>query len=145
MFKKTRDRIVRETAEAVLAALDQRQADGKKPDLAAVGDFYEKTLGGMSNFLSGAGDLALRGAASLMGQRGGRAKAAKRRAAMPAANGRVACRLCVNEMVRNPTVAEIMEHRRHEHSGSEQPKIQAGFDTGPAEPAANNDRTEFGN
>jgi hypothetical protein len=102
----------------VLAALDARHGGSTKPSLAEAGDFYASAIGAMGKFLEQSGDLAVRGAASALGQRGGRAKAAKRAAKAVAAAIKPAdeCAICRDPLTRNLSVESINRHRFHEQN-----------------------------
>jgi len=101
----------------VAEALAEHLPKVDKPSLDEAGNFYAKAIDSMGNFLGNAGDLALRGAASALGQRGGRASGAKRAAKKIAAtvNPPSACPLCKDPSFRFVTVPMIQAHRSHEN------------------------------
>jgi hypothetical protein len=119
MFRRRRENLIRDVTAAVMVAVEERLKATTKADPADIADVGAKMLGGMTDFLKGAGDIALRGAASAMGQRGGRRTQEKRRAAkrlafesnQPAAE----CDLCRDPLTRNVSIEMIMRHRAHEH------------------------------
>lgn len=111
-FAKRRQLLAQAIAEAVAQALSERSRT--KP--VEIADAGAKMLESMTGFLTGAGDLALRGAASALGQRGGKRTAERRRARlMPAKTAdRPACPLCKDPQFRHVTVEMIVAHRQHE-------------------------------
>jgi hypothetical protein len=118
LFSRNRKKLVQELSAAVGEAVREALKEANKPKLDDFGSFYEKTLGGMSSFMNGAADVAIRGAASALGQRGGRKTQARKRARIELANARnnsPPCPLCRDPLARNITVEQILEHRRHEN------------------------------
>jgi hypothetical protein len=114
-FARRRAALTEAVTRAVLEAVEKRLDERSKPRIDEVGDVAAKMLGSMTGFLSGAGDLALRGAASALGQRGGRRTQDKRRQLkrLPAGTP-AACELCRDPYTRNLTVEMIARHRAHE-------------------------------
>lgn len=116
--KKRETEFAQTVANAVAQAVVEALKHAKPTPEAQAGEFFSNALSGMSGFLNGAGDLALRGAASALGQRGGRKTAAKRqrqaaeqsRLARPAPQ----CPLCRDPHFKHVTVEMIQNHRRHE-------------------------------
>ena len=128
-FKRRRQRLVSEVVAAVLKALPSQQPSG----LDAIGEFYSKTLGGMGQFMNGAGELALRSAASILGQKGGIARQknrAARKAAAIAAATKPRCALCVDPMHRGVTIPMILEHQKHANTPAEPVSEQNSESTG---------------
>jgi hypothetical protein len=117
-FARRRTLLAQAIAEAVAEAVVKRLPTAPPTSAADVADVGAKMLGSMTGFLTGASDLALRGAASALGQRGGRRTQERRRGrvALPPISSRPTCRLCRDSHTRNLSVEEIQEHRRHEHS-----------------------------
>jgi hypothetical protein len=134
-FKSRRNALIAEITAAVIDALEKRHPAASATPIDAIGKFYADSLGGMSAFMTNAGELALRGAMSAMGQRGGRAKAKKRaeRLALGAATPR-SCALCLDPQYRGVTVQMIQEHRRHEGNGHRSTETASEAPSGP-EPA----------
>jgi hypothetical protein len=123
MFEARRRKRNQELAAAVAVAVVEALKPADRPRLQEAGDFFESSLKGMTGFLSQAGDLALRGAASALGQRGGRrTQQRKRERARAIAREHPACPMCVNPMRRDVTFEMIAEHRKHEHNGSAVPE-----------------------
>lgn len=65
-------------------------------------------------FLGVLNDLSAKKAAQVMGQRGGRTTAERKRMKKLAQVPAVTCRLCVNPMARGVTLQELDIHRQHE-------------------------------
>ena len=126
-FRRRREQLVTDVSRAVLTALEERlkAAPAQSPaDIAAVG---AQMLGGMTEFLKGAGDLALRGAASALGQRGGRRTQERKRAAkrLAAESQPPNCELCRDPLTRHVTVEMILQHRSHEGRRHASPETNA--------------------
>ena len=125
MFRRRREKERAELVQAIVQAVTQAIGERSKPDLAQAGEFGGKMLDGMAKFLDGAGEIALRGAASQLGQRGGKRTQARRRATLAAQEQeqrKPVCKLCRDPLARPLTVAEILNHREHEHN------VNAGTD-----------------
>lgn len=144
--RKKQEALVKEITQAAvtaaIAAVQEQLSRPSHPSLDEAGGFYGKAIDSMGNFLANAGELALRGAASAMGQRGGRATARNRAAKRvpPTARPVVECELCRNPLTRNVTVESIMRHRQHEYSGPPSPTDTPegpGTDSGPETPTNN--------
>lgn len=114
MFRRTRDRLVREITAAVLDAVGKQQPTGNDSGMQAVGTFFGETLKGMGAFMNGASELALKSSASLLGQKGGRAKARNRQLREMVKKATSECVLCLDPMHRGTTLAQIDFHRQHE-------------------------------
>ncbi len=120
-FKSRRQKLIADVTAAVVDALAKQAPTAKEAPYDSVGKFYAETLGGMSSFLTQAGELALSGAMAAMGRRGGKAKArnrAERLARLAAAPKPSDCELCRDPQTRNVTVESIREHRIHESKGT---------------------------
>jgi hypothetical protein len=145
MFRKRREKELAALAQAVAAAVVQALGERPKTDLAAAGEFGGQMLDGMSKFLAGAGDIALRGAASQLGQRGGKRTAQRKRQmreAQEAAQRRPVCKLCRDPMARPLTVQEINLHREHENNVFASP--ESANETGNIGNAGEIPRNEYG-
>jgi hypothetical protein len=113
-FSKRRDAQNQALAKAVAQAVVEALKPPDRPRLAEAGEFFNSSLDGMGKFLANAGDLAIRGAAAAMGQRGGRKTQAKRREAQKkAVRENPSCPMCVNPLRRDVTFEMIAEHRKH--------------------------------
>lgn len=119
-LQRRQERFATAVAVAVAQAIDDRLASLSHNKPSEVIDASGKMLGAMTGFLTGASELALKGAASALGQRGGRkTQALKRKALQSAPRERPACPVCRDPNSRTLTVEQILEHRRHEHLGDE--------------------------
>lgn len=141
LFKSRKQRemeFAQTVATAVAQAVGETLKEAQKPKLDDFGGFYEKTLGGMAQFLNGASDVALRGAASALGQRGGRRTQQRKRERLAAAQSAPtarSCKLCRDSHARNLTVDDILEHRKHEYGHSNSlPSESAGRPAGVESP-----------
>jgi hypothetical protein len=134
-FAKRRQALAEAVAQAVARALDDRLGELSKNKPVEVADAGAKMLGAMSGFLQGAGELALKGAASALGQRGGKRSQALRKQRVALQRSEPSCELCRDPTSRNISVETINRHREHEFA-RQTPRTDAG-EGQPAEGSEN--------
>lgn len=116
-WRKRREEAEEAKQASVVAAMSQAFATALGGVLSAQTEQIKQS----SAFLGTLQDLSARKAAQVMGSRGGRTTAERKKKAREATAAQVECVLCRDPMHRGTTLQQIEFHRRHESLSPESP------------------------